>query len=1400
MDDSIRNRDNVLAVVRSAATNHSAKAVSITHPHSDTQRKLFESVLQQAHVSPEDVDYVEMHGTGTQAGDIAESASIASVFAKPRKDPLYVGTVKANIGHGEAASGVTSVIKAIMMIREGMIPRHVGIKGKINPRLAFNGLENIRIPLENVPFPSKNRALRRILINNFNATGGNTSLLLEEGPAREKEGEDPRRFHVIAFSAARPSSLMGTIQRMIEHLFSSTNVALSDLAYTTTSRRIHHKVRVAYAVENTSQLVQQLQSTSVAAFSPKIAPAVIFLFTGQSTTLPGAATFLFRHSAAFRRRLESVDAMCQNFGLPSVVGFLTDPNYRMAMQDPRHVQIALVALEIALAEQWKTWGLRPTMVIGHSLGEYAALYVAGVLSMADALYLVGVRAKLLWSKLNTGSGGMMVVKLSVERIMEVLQICALSTCEIAAVNTPTTTVVSGPKSDLERLEKHLSSHEVGTKTASLKIPYAFHSAQMDDILDEFEVAAQGVRFGKPVVPVISTLLGSTITEEGIFDAAYLVRQMREPVRFVDALYACLEYLKGESPIWLEISPSPVCIPIVRSTLRIPPERLLSSLDSKENDWKIISKSLAKAYQVGIDIRWREYHGEHEAALHLLPLPTYSFDLKSHWLQYEGDWCITKNQMCSDSTNTNFPSLHSTTVHHCEGQKAVEGGTEFAFITDFASPMLKQIAMGHLVNGSALCPSSIYTDMAMTVATYCWKHLRPTEDCPAIDVASMEVFKPLIIRLDAASQPVRTVAKYCKDQNQVKISIESVDAAGDGQHARCVVSYSQLTDWTSDWENIAYLYQSRIDHLVDATGRGKAHRMLKGIVYELFSNFVNYDESFQMIEEVILDSDMKEATACVSLRPTKGDFFYDPRWIDALAHLSGFILNGNDQAPDDVVYVSHGWKNMRFAVTLVSGHTYRTYIRMQPVGNRGFFAGDLHIFDGENIVGVIAGLKFQAIKKSVLATLLSIQPGAAEATGRPLEVHQGSFVVDHSRGPSSTTTTQKTPTTSATSTNSSRSGDLTDIFRSVLAQEMGIHQSEIDPNAVLVDLGVDSLLSLAIISAFGAQTSVQLPLGFFHDHSTLAHARVFLEALSSPEPTPAASPPQQQEVQLQCTFVHLQRTSKSGAPSLFLFPDGSGSASSYVNLGSLSIDSAVIAFNSPFYQNPKDFTMSLENVANLYVSSISSLDPQGPVFLGGWSIGGVYAYEVARQMLSSGREIAGLIMIDAISPQSMPPLPVETVDILEAAGIYDSFKKHTAAKRLSTVHEDVQQHFRASIRALEAYSRMPLRGIAQEIKRVACGAIWAQHGVFEFISQEKMHAVQKSYRDEVEHFNSMQEWLLVSKRDFGPHGWEELVGCRVECEVVDGHHFSIMRPPAVCNLTLWYFTLVVFVSAHYETNC
>lgn len=1357
-------------------TNHSAKAASITHPHSETQEKLVRNVLRQAQVSPESIDYVETHGTGTQAGDIAESKSVASVFAKARSHPLYIGTVKSNVGHGEAASGVTSTIKAVLMLRNGTIPRHIGIKGQRNPSLAFNFSEDIIIPLQNTPFPPKTSGdKRKILINNFNATSGNTSLLLEEAPATTNKIEDPRRTQVVVLSAATSQSLIALVSKLLNFVAMSPELKVSDLAYTTTARRMHHKYRLAYVVEGIDQLAAMFAKKQVPKCLPASTPHIVFLFSGQSGSIRGAASSLLRASATFRRRLMSIDSACQSLNLPSVFDVLEGcDETETAAEKSAQEQMALVALEIALAEQWKSWGLQPAVVIGHSLGEYAALYLADVLSLADALYLLSVRLELLKQRLTAESHGMAVLNVSAERTREILHSYGLHGCVLAAINGPTRTVVSGPKSNLQNLDEGLRAYQPSVRVTMLKVPYAFHSAQMDRIRGDYEKAAQGVHFRKPAVPVVSTLLGSVVTTEGIFSPAYMSRQTREPVRFMDALQTCSQHLDGVPAVWLEVGPSPVCIPMVRSTLEIPSDRLMTSLDPSEDSWGIISRTLAKAYQAGINIKWKSFHSEYETALNLIQLPSYCFDLKSYWLQYEGDWSVVKNQKQSTGCESSRVELLSTTVHQYEGCKPSADGHEFTFTFDFADPLLKQIAMGHLVNGSALCPSSVYADMVMTAASYCWKRLRPEQQCPSIDVANMEVLKPLIV----GSQLGRIVVESSGDKYHFKVSIQSTSDYDDVcEHLQCNVNFERTNNRTAVWENNAYLYQSRVDLLLEAASQGKAHRMLKGMVYRLFSSLVDYDEDFQMIEEVILNSELKEGTALVQLRQTKGDFHCDPHWIDALAHLSGFILNGSDRTPRDLVYISHGWGSMRFAKDLVADHTYRTYVRMQPAGSRNCFAGNLYIFDGNAVAGVIEGLRFQEMKRSALTSLLPRGGPRAKPVPATLQQIHDARDSSHSNKAEGLPSIIPRPLTPATS---DQSADATETFRNVITQETGLAMSEMGNDTVFADIGIDSLLGLAVISAFQSQASVQLPSDFFQDHPRVADAIEYLEALSiSNQP---ASAPCTSLFQQQCTFVRIKRSAAPCAPTLFLFPDGSGSASSYVHLCNMSIDTTVIAFNSPYQTDPDSFTMPLEEIARLYVQTISNLKPQGCVILGGWSIGAVYAYEVCRQMLTLGRRPAGLLVIDAVSPHSMPPLPLHTVDLLKVAGTWDSADVgEEGPTRQHRQLEEMQLHFKASIRALEAYKASPLPQLMPGGGKqgVACRAIWARHGALQHIDPERLQMVKRLYGEELEHANAMQEWLLFSKHDdFGSHGWNGLVGGPVESTVIDGHHFSIIRPPAV----------------------
>lgn len=265
LQDAIADNDNIQGVIKSVETNHSAHAVSITHPHAATQVKLYKKVLRGASVAPSTVQYVEMHGTGTQAGDSAEMESVMAVFGKEcrRSRPLYVGSVKANVGHGEAAAGVTSLIKTLLMFRNLEIPPHP-MTGSLNRKFSLTG-QNISIASSPVSLKDGASEPARVLINNFNATGGNTAMLLEGPPIYGCESQDPRSHHVVAISASTSWSLRQNLERLSQYLLSNPSENLADLAYTTTARKMHHGLRKAFAVstikELTDILARDLQGT-----------------------------------------------------------------------------------------------------------------------------------------------------------------------------------------------------------------------------------------------------------------------------------------------------------------------------------------------------------------------------------------------------------------------------------------------------------------------------------------------------------------------------------------------------------------------------------------------------------------------------------------------------------------------------------------------------------------------------------------------------------------------------------------------------------------------------------------------------------------------------------------------------------------------------------------------------------------------------------------------------------------------------------------------------------------------------------------------------------------------------------------------------------------------------------
>lgn len=726
LEDAEADNDNILGVILSSATNHSAEAISITHPHAGHQTYLGRLCANRAGIDPLDVSFVEMHGTGTQAGDFEEIQSVTNVYApitkrRSQKNPLYIGAVKSNVGHSEAAAGVTALVKVLLMLEKGAIPPHIGIKNSPNPKFPKDmDKRNVRIAFEMTPWERSPDRKRIAAVNNFSAAGGNTTIIVEEGPLRPTTETDPRTSHVITLSAKSKISLKANIENLIEYLEKNPNASLSNVGYTTTARRYHHSYRIAVSANDINHAKKQLTSSLKHVDTAKATknagpPPVAFAFTGQGASFKSYNLELFHTSSYFHSQILHLDSLAQGQGFPSFIPVLDGSYEKDHQHSPVPTQLALVCTEIAVAKYWATLGVKPGVVVGHSLGEYAALHIAGVLSASDTIFLVGQRARMLEQKCKVGSHKMVAVKGSLEKIA---QSANGKPYEVACINGPEEIVLSGPTSDMDAIVSVLDS--AGCKCVSLEVAFAFHSAQTDLILEEFEATAtEGVLFQAPYLPVVSPLLNKVIFDDKTINANYVRRATRETVNFKGAMEVAHKIgIVDDETAWIEIGPHPVCMSFVKaslSTINV----AVPSLRRGENNWATLAQSLAALHVAGTEIDWNEFHRPFEGALRLVDLPTYAWNDKTYWIQYNGDWALTKGNTFYDAEKgvsgitsvrpKAAPALPKSAISTSSVQQIIEenfNGTvgTVTMESDLSQTEMRAAAYGHKMNNCGVVTS------------------------------------------------------------------------------------------------------------------------------------------------------------------------------------------------------------------------------------------------------------------------------------------------------------------------------------------------------------------------------------------------------------------------------------------------------------------------------------------------------------------------------------------------------------------------------------------------------------------------------------------------------------------------------------------------------------------------
>lgn len=1086
LEDAEADKDNILGVILESVTNHSADAISITHPHAPTQEYLYKQLLSRAAMHANDVSYVEMHGTGTQAGDGTEMESVTNVFANSAshhrrrlEQPLHLGAVKANIGHGEAASGVCALIKVLLMMQKDAIPPNCGIKGVLNQGFPKDlSARNVHIPLHKTAWPRPIGQLRKVFISNFSAAGGNTGVLMEDAPlVTFPECQDPRPSQIVAVSGKSKSSLKRNLQLLVDHIAENPGIDLPSLSYTTTARRIHHNYRVAVADTDLLRVRASLASLAdedISPISPNN-PGIAFVFTGQGSHYAALGKRFFEESSQFRSDMIQFDDMAQAQGLPSFMTLIDGSLPDVSGLSPTIVQLGSTCVQMAIGRLWISWGVLPTVVLGHSLGEYAALNVAGVLSASDCIYLVGKRANELESKCDANTHAMLAVAASMSSLEPFIKKYSV---EIACINHSSETVLGGPSEQIDQLAEELS--QKGVKNTKLRIPFAFHVSQVDPVLSSYETIAKGVTFNAPSVPVISPLLGEVVRGQGHFNPTYVRRHARETVNFPLGLEAGFrEGVVNEKTIWVEVGPHPVCLAMIKKILG-PQVPAVPSLRRNEDPWKVISASLASLHTYGLNICWNEFQRDFNPAQRQLHLPTYSFDLKNYWINYVGNWCLTKGDVAAAATIAPpKPKLSTTSVQRIVDES--EHGNENTIVveSDLSEPTVKATLKGHRVNGNGLCPSSLYADMALTIADYLHKQQHPKAKTPAMDVCKMEVVKPLIAGLMTEQQLLRVRGTADAKTRRVKVEYYVVNAAGEKKtdHAKCMVEYVDFDSKLLNWQRSRYLIQPRIEALLDGVQKGGVEKIRRDMAYALFGTFVQYADSYRGMEEVALDTNEYEATAKVVFQTKDGDgnFMISPYWIDSIGHLSGFVVNVKEAlGAKTQVYISHGWDSMCFARALSKDQTYRSYVKMQSVGGK-VMAGDVILFEGDEIIGIIGGLKFQAIPRSLLNTFLPSPAGSNKAAPSAAPAKQTVHIK----------TERKVVSVQESSSINESKIDVSRRALKVVAEEIGVSTAELSGNVVFQDIGVDSLMSLTITARLREELEMDISQTLFADCRTVS---------------------------------------------------------------------------------------------------------------------------------------------------------------------------------------------------------------------------------------------------------------------------------------------------------------------------
>ncbi|KAK6210644.1 Type I Iterative PKS [Pestalotiopsis sp. IQ-011] len=1369
LSDAVAENDRIHGVIRNVMANQSGNAHSITHPHSATQIDLFQRLLRRTNVDPASVGVVEAHGTGTQAGDAREVESLRAVFGPhhSKTNPLTISSIKGNIGHCEAASGAAGLAKLLLMLQKKEIPIQAAFKN-INPAFADIQSSGFVIPRQTVSWKHSQRTPRRALLNNFGAAGSNASLLLEEwneplNSQRRCPKIQKRSAHVFTLSAKTPKALESAVQRHCQFLQQSEqkHATIEDVCYTATARRQAYDHRMSLVCTSVDDLLNRLQRSKPAdAIHAQHVSATIFVFSGQGGLYDGMGQELMQTSSVFRETIMACDHILQGLGHPSILGiFSRDPAVAIPLDGDEYIiasQCACVALEYALAKMFMSWGVMPKYVMGHSLGEYAALCISGVLTLEDTLRVVAARARMMTDHCVADATGMLACKLSSAQAEKVLSTSpSLSQLTVVCRNGSSDCVVGGPLDQLDTFRRECATSKIKVKL--LDVPYAFHSAAMDPIMEPLGALGGSVHFAQPEIPIISNVFGR-LFEDGDLTPDYFALHATKPVQFAEGIVDLQSRESLDDAVFLEIGPHPTTLPMLRNSIQSNTSAYLGTLKRGEDSWASISSTLAALSLRKMTLNWRmAFEG---TSAKVTSLPGHLLEGSSYMVPYqESRTGTSSSRQLRDETArvaTNFKLLPWF-------NKLASSSNESVYETTLAT--LGPFILGHDVGGTPICPASVYHEIALEGAHNSFD----ARNDQVLVVTKMSFASPLIYVPSKSTEIVLIrIKRQSASHADFIVASRSSQVSEETIHCTGAVQLHDSQTCTAQWVRDAALAKRQIRYLSGA-GQDDSSTFRRKVLYEtIFPRVVAYSAEYQSLMSLdVADSNLEGLGSFRLPLNTHGDYLAPPIFTDTLLHAAGFIANLAVKSEEicicarvDSIEVAYREIDYTDAFTV--------YCSLLEV--KGAILADSIALDANGkVVAVVRGMEFKRLRLSAFQHMLSGKTSVAKP-----EVH--SIEQEKSRPSTGLMTPPESGNVANTPTDSS-GGLLHNVrttLETIVMEVGGFSKGDMDYTKSLDELGIDSLMQIEIISkltrTFPGQTglnhhalsSCETLEALENTLASILHASVGIDALVEAATLTSRQDSCQRTLvpseyspsdMVQENPVKLHHSDGQRTP-LCLFHDGSGQVSMYARLH--DHDRTTYAFFDPQFASDQRPLASISQMAQHYISQIAKVE-QAPIILGGWSFGGVVAFEAVRQLIANGSEVKGLVLIDSPNPINHEPLPEEVI-----ASITKSNHQPGAATERTAMEEEF--HYNASL--LGQYDAVPLSSS----------------------NTAKLRTVMLRSREVMDTENLCgvsYEWLSdQNARSDAIAAWEGLVGGHVEVLPIPGNHFE----PFIRNNVSFLYTL------------